>query len=199
MIIDINLKIIFAFLAVFVSVAFAFIPYLRGMIRGDVKPHTYTWLIWTITQGTAIAGLWYGRGGWGAIPLTVGTIFVFLVFLLSFKYGTKNITKSDTMILIAALAAIVVWWQLENPLLAVIMVSSIDVIGYLPSLRKTYHEPQSETITAWVVFSIANLFNIMSLEEYNFLTLTYLLSITSANIILILICLIKRKSVKTIN
>lgn len=72
-------------------------------------------------------------GGLGAIALTVGTICVFMVMLLSLKYGTRNITRSDTIILILALAAVFVWVQLDNPLLAVIMVTLIDLAGYVPS------------------------------------------------------------------
>lgn len=171
----------------------AFLPYFRDIFLKKTKPHAYTWLIWTITQSTALAGLWYGKGGWGVLPLLIGTFLVFFVFLLSFKYGTRNITKGDTLVLIAALLAIVVWWQLHSPLLAVLMVSAIDVLGYLPSFRKTFKEPWTETASSWAIFSLSNIFTMFALKEYNFLTLTYLLSITSANIILLIICLMRRR------
>ncbi len=116
-------------------------------------------------------------------------------FLLSLKYGTKNITKGDTVVLIAAFLAIIVWWQLHNPLLAVFMVSAIDVLGYLPSFRKTFAEPWTETPVSWAIFSLANIINILALSEYNFLTLTYLVAITAANLILLTICLARRRVV----
>ncbi|MFA6198542.1 MAG: hypothetical protein WC734_05355 [Patescibacteria group bacterium] len=193
MIFGINIKILFAILSVVIAVAGAFVPYFRDIFRGKTKPHAYTWLIWTITQGTAVAGLWYGRGGWGALALTIGTVLVFVVFLVSLKRGTRNITKSDTVILIAALLAIVVWWQLHNPLAAVIMVSIIDVIGYFPSFRKTYQEPWTETPLSWVTFAMANILSMLALSEYSFLTLTYLIAITIANIILFAISLARRR------
>ena len=192
---SIDIKLIFAVLATAIAVLGAFLPYLRDMFRGKTKPHAYTWLVWTITQGTAIAGLIYGDGGWGAVALIVGTAFVFLIFLLSFKYGTRNITKGDTIVLIAALSAIVVWWQLESPLLAVFMVSIIDVLGYIPSFRKTFEEPWTEPPVPWAIFSLSNLFTILALKEYNLLTLTYVFAITSANLILLTICLIRRRVV----
>ena len=52
----------------------------------------------------------------GGLELVIGTIFVFIVFLFSLKYGTKNITKSDTAVLITAFLAVLVWWQLHQPL-----------------------------------------------------------------------------------
>ena len=193
--ITINLKLIFAIVATITIIGGSFLPYLRDIFRGKTKPHAYTWLIWTITQSTAVAGLIYGKGGWGALSLTIGTAFFFLVFLLSLKYGTKNITKSDTIVLIAALSAIVVWWQLNNPLLAVLMVSVIDVLGYIPSFRKIFKEPWTETAISWLFFCLTSIFSMLALEEYNLLTLTYIVTITSVNISFLAVCLIRRRIV----
>lgn len=187
-------KIILTIIATVIGVA-AFFPYLKDTFSLKTRPHSYTWLIWAITQGTAVFGIWYGGGGWGALNLTVGIIFVIAVFLFSLKYGTKNITKSDTAILIAALLAIVVWWQLDKPLISVIMVSAIDVIGYIPSFRKSYHEPWSETLISWILFSVSNILAILALSEYNLLTVTYLTAITSANVALFLFCFFRRRFV----
>jgi len=189
-----DIKIILTIIATIIGVV-AFFLYLKDTFSLKTKPHAYTWLIWAITQGTAVFGIWYGGGGWGALNLAVGTFFVIAVFFFSLKYGTKNITKSDTAILIAALSAIVVWWQLDKPLISVIMVSVIDVIGYVPSFRKSYQEPWSETLISWVLFSTSNIFAILALKEYNLLTVTYLAAITSANIALFLFCFFRRKFV----
>lgn len=189
-----DIKILLTGIATTIGVV-AFLPYLKDTISLKTKPHAYTWLIWTITQGTAVVGIWYGGGGWGALNLTVGTFFVIGVFLFSLKYGTKNITKSDTFILIAALCAVLVWWQLDQPLLAVLMVSVIDVLGFIPSFRKSYQEPWSETLLSWILFSLSNVFALLALNEYNLLTVTYMTAITIANIGLFLVCYLRRKTV----
>lgn len=189
-----DIKIILTIIATLIGIV-AFFPYLKDTFSLKTKPHAYTWLIWAITQGTAVFGIWYGGGGWGALNLTVGTIFVIIVFLFSLKFGTKNITRSDTAILVAALLAIVVWWQLKQPLISILMVSAIDVIGYVPSFRKSYQEPWSETLISWILFSVSNIFAILALKEYNLLTVTYLAAITSANIALFLLCFFRRRFV----
>ena len=187
-----NLKIISTIIATVIGIV-AFLPYFRDIFLLKTKPHAYTWLIWSITQSTAVFGIWYGGGSWGALNLTVGTIFVIVIFLFSLKYGTKNITKSDTVILIAALCAILVWWFLDQPFISVIMVSAIDVIGYVPSFRKTYFEPWSETTVSWFLFALSNVFAMLALSEYNFLTMTYFIAITLANISLFAICFLRRQ------
>jgi hypothetical protein len=187
-----NIKTVFALAAAALSII-GFVPYIKDIFLLKTKPHLYTWLIWTITQGTAVSAIWFGGGSWGALSLTIGTIFVTIVFLFSLKYGTKNITKSDTVILIAALCAILIWWQLDAPLISVMMVTIIDAVGYMPSFRKSYSEPWSETATTWGIFAVSNIFAILALSEYNFLTTAYLVVITSMDILLLAFCLFRRQ------
>lgn len=189
---EINLKMAFACLAIVAAIVGS-LPYLRDMFRKKTKPHAYTWLIWVITQSTATAGLIHGNGGWGAVSMVVGTSFCAIIFLLSLKYGTRNITKSDTIVFIAALFAIVVWWQLKSPLLAVLMVSVIDFLGYVPSFRKSFEEPWTETLISWAIFIASNVFTILALSDYNLFTLLYILVISAANLTIFTICLVRRR------
>ncbi|MSR73025.1 hypothetical protein EXS61_00230 [Candidatus Parcubacteria bacterium] len=185
-------------LAVLTSILtiWAFYGYFRDIFKKKTKPHVYTWLVWSITQGTATAVLVYGGGGYGAMSLIVSTVVVFVIFLLSFKYGTTNITTSDTIVLIAALIAIAVWWQLKNPLLTVLIASAIDGLGYIPTFRKTYQEPWSETLAYWLNMFALSVLTMVSNTEYNLLTLTYLTVLALANITVYLICLIRRRVVQ---
>jgi len=155
-----------------------YIPYLRDIIKKKTEPHSYTWLIWAITQGIAAAGVWYGNGGLGMYTLIFGVIAVFIIFCFSLKYGTKNITKSDTVIFILALLSIIVWWKLDQPLLSVLMVTLIDIFGFFPTLRKTYQEPWSETTSSWILFSLSNLLAVLSLSTFSLITSVYLITIT---------------------
>ena len=188
-------KIFFAAISVVIG-TLAFVPYIRDIFRKKTQPHSYTWLIWSITQGTAVFGIWYGGGGIGALEFTIGTVLTFIVFLFSLKRGSKNITISDTVILVSALLAIFVWWQLKNPFLSILMICVIDVLGYIPSFRKSYQEPWSETVLTWISFVVGNIFALLALQQYNFLTTGYIISISLANIILTVVCLIRRQVVK---
>lgn len=192
-----DVKLALSIASALVAVLFGFAPYLRDTLHRKTQPHAYTWLIWSITQGTAAAGLLSGNGGWAVLLLWVGAATVFTIFLLSFRFGTRNITRSDTYVLTAALLAIVGWWWLNNPLLAVLVVTAIDLLGYVPSIRKVYTEPWSETLSAWSAFIVANLLAIVALNAYNFLTLTYLIAISIGNVALVAVCLVRRRRVSS--
>ena len=190
-----ELKIIFALLAM-VAFLVAYIPYIRDIFLRRTQPHAYTWFIWAITQGTAVAGIWYGKGGLGSLGLGITEILLIFTFFLCLKYGTRNITATDTILFSISLLAIFIWWYLENPLLAIIMVSLIDFLGgYIPTYRKTWVEPWSETLVSWELFLLGDIFSILALTEYNLLTLTYLATIGVGNIIFVILCLFRRSKV----
>lgn len=189
-----NLKILFTVLSVIAGLL-AFFPYLIDVIKKRTKPHAFTWLIWGITQSTATAVLWIGGGGIGAISITIGSFLVFLVFFLSLRDGTNNITKSDIVALVFALIAILIWWILDNPLIAVWLVAAIDLLGYYPTFRKSYSHPWKETLSSWITWPIANLFTILALENYNLLTLSYIVPILITNVSLVIFLLIRRRKV----
>lgn len=189
-----DIKFVF-FIASVVLGTLGLIPYFRDIFRGKTQPHAYTWIIWVITQGTAAGVSIQAGGGFGAISMAVAAGFNFIIFLLSLRYGTKNVTKSDTVILVAAILAIIFWWQLDQPLIAALMVTGIDFIGYFPSFRKSWQEPWSETAGSWLTFFFAMWFAILALNEYNWLTLPYVIMVTLCNGILAAICLIRRHSI----
>ena len=191
----IDWKSVYAVVALLIGL-FSQVFYIRGVLRGETKPHSYTWLIWTITLGIAAVGLLEGGANvLVASSLIIGAAGVFITFLLSFKYGTKNITLNDSVLLIASFIAIFIYLQLDQPVLAVLMVSAIDGIGYIPTYRKSWSEPWSENIPAWILITLSYVFSVLALDAYNVLTLPYLATITLANLILIILLLIRRQNI----
>lgn len=175
----------------------SFIPYFSQMLRRKTKPHAYTWLIWTLTFGTAAASIEHGGGGEIlAIGLGTQVVLVFLVFLLSLRYGTKNITPGDTAALVVALLAIFVWWGLESPLWGLLLATGIDLVGYLPTYRKSFNEPWSEDLLSWVGYSLAPTLSLLALFEYNLLTVTYSTATLAANLMLLGLLLYRRRFVQ---
>lgn len=191
-----DVKLIFAIISSAILII-GFIPYFKDIFLNKTKPHLYTWLIWVITQGTATVAAWYGGGKFGVMGLAIGTLLVVSIFLLSFKYGTKDIRKTDTFFLITALLAILVWWQLKNPYLSVFMVSAIDGLGYFPTYRKSFSDPWSETLSFWLMMALLSVFALLALDKYNFLTVAYLATIGVADIILFIECAVRRLIIKS--
>lgn len=89
------------------------------------------------------------------------------------------------------------WWQLHQPLLAVIMIALIDSVACYPTWRKTLKDPSSETLWTWVAFTLGNALSILVLNQYNALTLIYLITITFTDFSVVLVILYGRYLVKS--
>jgi hypothetical protein len=187
-----NLQIISAGLASIFSIA-CFLPYVRDIFRHTTKPHAYTWLIWTILQLIAVVALWNEGAGVAIVPLIIGSTLCALTFLLSLKYGTKNIKPFDTFCLVGALLALAVYIFLHDALLSVILVTLIDFSAFLPTLRKTFVEPETETASTHLMSGISNAFAIGALASFNPTTLIYLPAIMSMDFILGFLVLFRKK------
>lgn len=196
----IDIHILFSVISICVGLI-AIFPYIIQTFRKTTEPHPYTWLIWTITQGIATAGLYTGDGGiYATANMAISTTLAFTIFVIaSLRGGLRNITHFDTIILVCACCAIVVWLLLDEPLISVGLATVIDLIGYIPTYRKTYHNPWGEYIATWIGFNLSYVFAIAALYAFNWLTLTYLVSIFAANLVLILLCLIRRRTVHKTN
>jgi hypothetical protein len=92
-----------------------------------------------------------------------------------------------------ALIAIIIWWQLKQPLITVFMVSAIDGLGYIPTIRKSFKDPWSETLSFWLIMAIVDCLAIASNGEYNLLTVFYLSVLGVANIIVSSVCIVRRR------
>ncbi len=178
-----NLQFLFISLAILLMLV-SYYPYLKDILSKKTKPHIFTWVIWLITQGVASFAALSGGSIYSSIGLFAGTFMVLIIVLLSLKYGTKDIRKIDIITLFAAFVAIYLWLGLENLLLSVVFVSIIDGLGYIPSFRKTFADPSSETLSFWVLISLSTLLTLLANTEFNLLTSLYLSVLLISNLVM---------------
>ena len=101
----------------------------------------------------------------------------------------------DTLCLIGALASIAVYIFMKDPLLSIILISAIDFVGFLPTLRKAYTEPYSETVTMFGFFALSGVFTMSALKDLLLVTILYPLTLIGINIIATVVILLRRRQV----
>jgi len=188
----ITAKIIIGIIASVIGI-FCFIPYFRDIFRHKTKPHIYTWLIWSLLQGTSVVIMFYNGAGIGILPFIIGTTLCGSIFLLSFKYGTKNITPFDTVCLIGALVALIFYILLDNPMVSIVLVSLIDFIGFIPTFRKSYIEPNTETASTYLLSAISSVLAIGAFLNYSLIIVLYPLTVVLTDMICWFIIILRRK------
>lgn len=190
-----DLKLAFGVVASVVAVA-SFLPYLRDIQLRKTEPHSYSWLIWTILQVIATVGQLRGGSGWGSLPIAIGALLCFLIFLFSLSYGTKNITRFDSACLAASLVAIVFLFVLKNPFWSILVVVIVDLVGYLPTMRKGYQEPFTETPSTFALSALSQLISLFAIRTYSATTVLYIATLFVTNSLFVAILLFRRKALR---
>ena len=157
------------------------VPYLRDVILRRAKPHPYTWFVWTIVSAITFFGQLAKGAGIGALPTGVAEFFTLLIFLFSLRNGFKNIRSSDTFFLVAALAGIGLWILSDDPTGSVIIAVAIDLIAFVPTLRKTWHRPKTETPILYGANVCRHILTLMSLQSYNIATTLHSIAMIITN------------------
>ena len=187
-----DLKIIIGVIAALLAVA-STCTYIRDIFRGNTKPHVYTWLIWAIVTIIAFLGQWVSGGGPGAWATGVTAVFTVVILLLALRYGTTDITNFDKVCLVLALVSILPWLLIQNILWSVILATFTDVIGFLPTIRKTWHAPRSESLSSMFFDAAKHGLSIGSLQTYSLATWLYPAGVLGAKLVIIGEILIRRR------
>jgi len=158
-----------------------YIPYIRDIFRHIVKPHPYTWAIWTILVTIAAVNQVRNGGGYSSLFFISTTILVTLVFFLSLKYGMGGASKIDKTCLVLAIILLLYWLTTKDTHISTICAVFIDGIGAVPTLIKVYHFPRTETYVQWVFAGIAGLFTMLSVPRLDWILIIYPLYVILMN------------------
>ncbi len=180
-----------ASLLVFVGYA----PYVIDTLKGKTKPHIYTWFIWGVV--TLLVFFFQFNAGAGAgswLTLSAGLVCLF-IFMLSFRHGARNITRLDAVFLMLALVALGLWVITKQPLVSVILLVVIDMLGFIPTIRKSWNKPYTETLFSYGLSTFRFAIGIYALEAYTAVTYLYPVAWLFANGLFSVLLLVRRKQV----
>jgi hypothetical protein len=168
----------------------AFAPYVFSVLKGTIKPHVFSWIVWSTTTFVVFLAQLEGDGGVGAWPIGVsGVITIFIAVLAYSKRGDVTITRTDWFFLLSALSSLPLWYFTSDPLWAVVILTIVDVLGFGPTLRKLYQRPHSEPAMFYALFAVRDCFVIMALEQRSLTTVLFpaVLGMTSVCVVALLI------------
>jgi len=180
-----------------VAIALVFInylPYVRNVIRGKTHPHIYSWFLWTLITTIVFALQVSDRAGPGAFVTLAAGMFSLTVLVLGFRLGKKNITRSDTGILIITLIAVGLWIFAKQPVISAILVTFADLLAFVPTIRKSWHQPNTETLFLYAMNTLRFVLVLYALQNYTIPTTLNPASWLVANSLFSLMLIIRRRT-----
>lgn len=176
-----------------------YIPYIRDTIKGKTKPHIYSWFIWAFVTFIIFALQISGKGGAGAYTTLATAILCLAIFILGMRNGHKDITGFDTVTFVVSLVATCIWIFAKQPVISTVLIVTINTLANLPTIRKSWKDPNSETLFTWEIGAARNFLGILALQNYSILTWLYPVTNMIINVIESSLLIVRRKQIRETN
>ncbi len=149
------------------------LPYIRDILLKTTKPERASWFIWSILGSIAFFSQ-LAKGATDSLWLTgADTLGVLVVFILALKYGEGGLSSNDIKALILAFIGLVLWYFTKEAAIALFIVIAVDTAGAFLTITKAYKDPESETMSTWILSGLGGLAAIFAVGSFDWVLLSY--------------------------
>jgi len=169
--------------------------YIFNTLKGKTKPNRVTWLLWSIAPMIAFfAAVSEGRT-WGAIPTFMSGFGPLLVFIASFlnKNAFWKLNSIDYICGASSVIALILWGITKEANLAIIFAILSDGLAAIPTLIKSWKDPDSETVTPYIIGMLFQTTTFLTVKYWEFSEFGFSLYLIIINIILTSTILLRRR------
>ena len=172
----------------------AFYPYIRGILKGETRPHVFTWFIWGVGTIVVFVAQLMDGGGFGAMVIGVSGVITFGIAILALtRHADRSIVAMDWVFLALAASALPLWFFTDSALSAVIILTIVDLLGFGPSVRKAIDQPWEENATFFGIGAVRNVFVLFALGNYTWTTVLFPAAVGLACMIFVVVILARRR------
>ena len=152
----------------------AYLPYIVDTAVGRTQPQRASWLIWSILATIAFFSQVY-EGATTSLYFAGAQLGATVaVFLLSLRRGAGTDFKPfDFIALSAAAVGLSIWYVTDTAAYALAITITVSLIGGTLTATKAYADPDSETLSTWVIGLISSIFAILAVGVFDPVLLAY--------------------------
>ncbi|MEO6761483.1 MAG: hypothetical protein ABI220_03860 [Candidatus Saccharimonadales bacterium] len=173
--------------------AVGYVPYFRTIFNGKTKPHAFTWFVWGVLTAIAFGGQIAGKAGPGAWVTGFTAFISFTICVLALIKGTRGFPLVDWLFLGGCMVALALWAVTNDPLLAIILITAIDMLAFAPTFRKSFSKPNSEPAFTYTLSGLKFVVSLFALHQLSTVTVLYPASLVLTNGLFVVMILVQRK------
>lgn len=181
-------------LSILISLGGSF-AYIRDTLAGRTKPNRVSWLMWSLAPliGTG-AALSAQADWWVTIRTFLAGFLPLLVFIASFINSKSywKLTLFDIACGACSVLALIVWLLINSPELAILLAVIGDGFAILPTIKKAWKFPETETGLAYIGGFISTILIFPSVPVWNIENSAFQIYLLVANLLLLLAVYRKR-------
>ncbi len=174
------------------------IPYWSDVIKGRTYPHPFTTWVWSVIVGFNTYVLFIAWEYYSFVPSLIMTfsLLFFWVWFWIMYFKKIHINWFDYLCLASTLLLLAYWWLSKNILHTVILTMIIDFIAFLPVFKKWWLQPWTETVFAYFMSWVNQIFTIWALSSPDLETSIFWIYMLVSNFIFCILVLYRRYSLK---
>ena len=181
----------------FVLTVALFWPYYRAIQRGETLPHVLSWSIWAGGTFLVFLAQLAGGAGLGAWPIGFSALLTAGVAVMAYRRRQRLvITRFDWVCFALAALALPAWIASSEPLVAVVLLTLADLLGFGPTLRRAYVQPYAEHLGFFALGAVRNAFVLAALEAWNWTTVLFPLAVGIACVLVAAVLAWRRRFVQ---
>jgi hypothetical protein len=161
--------------------------YIRDMVHRNTKPNLVTWVLWAVAPLVASAAALSTGARWSVLPTFIvgfGPLLV-VICAITKRSAMWKPTMSSYWCGLLSVIALILWRITREPNVAVGFAILSDTLAALPTLKKAWQFPETESGTIY----IAGLLNILTsftvIQVHSFAEIGFPVYFTLLNIALI--------------
>jgi hypothetical protein len=156
----------------------------------------YSWSLWGLLTVLLVALQIKGGAGTATLVTAAAGVMCLGVVVLGLKDGKKDITKFDAFIAVLSLVAIGFWWFADQPIISMILVIIADGLAFIPTVRKSWHAPHTETLSLYVTNTLRFTLAVAAVENYTFLSVSWIAFWAICNGLFSLMLVMRRRQIR---
>ncbi len=161
--------------------------YIRDTLKGTTKPNRVSWFFWALAPilGTA-AAISAGADLWATVRVFLAGFMPLLVFLASFwnLRSYWKLSAFDIACGACSAVALSVWILAGSPRAAILLLAIGDGFASLPTLRKAWRFPETETGITYLLALVSVLLIVPSIPEWSIENSAFQIYLIIANTLL---------------
>lgn len=162
--------------------------YIYDTIKGTTRPNRVSQGLWAIAPLIGVGAAISSGADWmttvrtfmaGFVPLTILTV--------SFvnKNGYWKTTKFDYFCGAFSVVALIVWLVVDLPVYAVLLAAIADLFAAIPTIKKSWTNPESETGIAYILSFISVLIILPTIKVFDIQNTAFQIYLLIVNVIII--------------
>lgn len=162
--------------------------YIYDTIKGTTRPNRVSQGLWAVAPLIGVGAAISSGADWMTTVRTFMAGFVPLIIVIA-SFANKNgywkTTKFDYFCGMFSILALVLWLVIDLPVYAVLLAATADFFAAIPTIKKSWTNPESETGIAYIMSLLSVIVILPTIKVFDIQNTAFQVYLLVVNIILI--------------